>query len=340
MTHKSRGFEMKYEYEVFDSHAHPGFEKKDIEKRTGCLFFWFVDPSAATAEMGLVRQFRRLLGDKDPYKVITKPEEIPIDFSVGNWIESMDDAGVSHCMLQGLNTESGPFPDPTSGETFPPLITQKWHVPNEYIKKEFIDKYPNRFVAVGGVNPRAGIEKAVKQVEDAKKHGFLGIKFHTASAGYPNDKKVYPIYKRCLELDLHVEFHTGVEGIPGTREKYQDPIFIDDVAMDFPKLRIVVLHCGLYKNPTQAVWLVIKHPNVYTDITPAHPTWMQLKYMWDLEHLRFLEYMIPDKVFFGTDIPMGWPHRIYVDHIRHLPLSEGFKKKLLRDNARRFYLGE
>jgi len=312
----------KEEYEVIDSHGHPGFEKKDIEKRPGCLEASWIGEEF---ENRVMYDARLALGDAEPFKPLTRVDEIP-DFSVETWIKSMDQAGVRVHVLQSLNCLSAP--------------PRNWrlHVSNEYVKKEFIDKYPDRFVAVGGVNPRDSLEDRIKQVEDAKSKGFKGIKIHTPTGGYPNDpEKCYPIYERCLELDLHVEIHTGTEGWPGVRLKYMDPLFIDDIANDFPKLRILQLHCGSFFNPRIALWNVMRHKNVFTDITPAHPTIMQLKYHWDIEHLRVMEYLIPDKVFFGTDFPFVFPHKPSVDHIRKIPLTAEFKKKLLRENAIRFY---
>ena len=64
---------------------------------------------------------------------------------------------------------------------------------------------------------------------------------------------------------------------------------------------------------------------------------MQFKYYWDLEHLRFLEYMMPDKVFFGTDFPYILPiYKFAVDYLMNLPLSQEFKQKLMGDNFRKF----
>jgi predicted TIM-barrel fold metal-dependent hydrolase len=309
-------------YKIIDSHAHAGLEKKDIEKRAGCLYFWLGSSLAAQGLMGL----REKIGESDPYKILTKAEEIP-DYSVEHWIKFMDEAGVSHIVLQCMNTQS----DPPSN--------WKWHVPNRYVKEEFVTKYPDRFIAIGGVNFRMGPEVSLDQVEEAKELGFPGIKIHTPTGGYPHDReKCYPIYEKCLELGLHVEIHTGVEELPGTRKKYQDPVFIDDIAVDFTDLKILQLHCGMFYNPMLALSNVFTHPNVYTDITVPVPSWMAFRYHWDLEHMRFMEFFIPDKVFFGSDV--GPSHTIYgsmIDHIQNLPLSEDFKRKLFLENAKKFF---
>jgi predicted TIM-barrel fold metal-dependent hydrolase len=311
--------------EIFDAHTHPGFEKKDIEKRSGFLEMWLGDTTASRIFMDI----RAGLGDPEPYKVITKAEELP-DFGVEDWIRIMDENNVTHCVLQCMNCVSDP------------PLNYKWQMPYEYVKEEFIDKYPGRFIGIGGVNCKLGAKEAVKQVEKAKEFGFKGIKIFTPYGPYPNDReKCYPVYEKCLELGLHVEIHTGTEETPGARAKYQDPVFIDDVAMDFSDLKILQLHCGFMNRREHALWNVITHPNVYTDVTWSNPKWLYYKYTNDLEHFRFLEAFMPDKVFYGTDFPINLSvYRSYIDHILQLPLTDEFKRKLMRDNARKFYLGD
>ncbi len=68
---------------------------------------------------------------------------------------------------------------------------------------------------------------------------------------------------------------------------------------------------------------------------------MNLKYFWDFDHFRVLEYYLPDKVFFGTDYPLSLPvYRAMIDNIRLMPLSGEFKRKLLHDNAAKVFLGK
>jgi hypothetical protein len=101
--------------------------------------------------------------------------------------------------------------------------------------------------------------------------------------------------------------------------------------------RTMQLHCGVFNNPMMGLWNVMKHDNLYTDITIPHPTLMQFKYYWDMDHLRFLEFFMPDKVFYGTDFPLTLPvYRAMVDNIMNLPLSMEFKHKLMGNNFRKF----
>ena len=310
------------EYKIIDMHVHPGFEKKDIEKRPGCAGAWLSDRR-------WYMDVRAALGDPDPYCKLNDISEIP-DWSVEKWIELMDMHNVSHAVLCGMDTQSEP------------PANWRWLVPNDYIKKEFLDPYPDRFLAVGGINYGQDTEAAIKQVEDAHDKGFIGIKMFTPHGGYPNDrKKCYPIYERAQQLGLQTHIHTGWENVPGYRIKYCDPMYIDDIATDFPDMIICQLHCGLMINPSTAIMNASHHPNVYTDVSHSFPTRMNLKYFWDFDHFRVLEYYLPDKVFFGTDWPLSLPvYRAMIDNIRFMPLTGEFKRKLFHDNAARVFLGQ
>ncbi len=187
---------------VFDSHIHPGFEKKGIEKRPGCMRLWLAKEGVTSATQIAMRI---ALGDPNPTKPITCADDIP-EFSVETWIKLMNDNGVEKALLMGMDTISDP------------PYNEPWHVPMEYIKEEFLDKYPDRFVAVAGINVKASKEARMETLYKAKELGFKGVKIHTPTAGYPNDvERCYPVYEKCVELGLHVEIHKGQEEIPGTR---------------------------------------------------------------------------------------------------------------------------
>ncbi len=316
--------EFKIDFKIIDTHAHPGFEKNDIEKRPGCADLWIVDPDHPVNAQ-LFRGIALTLGLPDPGEV-TKVEQIP-DFSVEHWIQFMDEVGISHMGCQAMDSESDP------------PYNWRWQVPYEYVKEEFLDKYPDRFWGIGGIHYKLGVEHSLEQVEKAKEFGFIGVKMFTPMEGYPHDEeKCYPIYERCVKLGLHVEIHTGVESCPGARFKYCDPIFINDIARDFPDLKILQIHCGMVINPEMALWNCNLHSNVYTDITGFHSR-HNPKYTYNADLLRLMEEKIPDKVWFGSDFPVFVTayHEI-LQWIKELPLGAEFKRKLLRDNAENFYL--
>ena len=308
----------------FDSHGHAGLEKIGIADRPGCTDFWCGNSVVSRTMMGA----RAALGDPNPFSIISKAEECP-PLSPETFVQHMDAANIEAMCLQCIHGVSDPYPGRPQGWT--------WYVPNEYVKKSFVDAFPGRFTAVGGVHTRYGVQAALDMVLSAYECGFPGLKFHTATSGYPNQQSMYPVYENCVALGLHVQFHTGCEELPGTRTKYQSPLFLDDVAMDFPELKILQLHCGCFNNVEMGLWNVMKHENLYTDITTPVPTLMHFRQYFDLDHMRFLEFFMPDKVFMGTDYPMTLPfYKTLFDNIMQLPVGMQFKQKLTGDNFRKF----
>ncbi|MCL4554137.1 MAG: amidohydrolase family protein, partial [Actinobacteria bacterium] len=88
---------------------------------------------------------------------------------------------------------------------------------------------------------------------------------------FANDRAMYPVYARAEELRLPCTFHTGTSRIPGTRLKYADPMYLDDVAVDFPELPILMAHSGRGVWYGHAAMLATFHPNVYLEISGLPP---------------------------------------------------------------------
>jgi len=315
----------EFSFPIIDPHAHPGYERKGIDARPGCLENWLGTSHDRERVQGMSRAMAMAIGFPDPGPM-NKSVDLP-DFTVGHWIEFMDRIGISHMGLQAMDTESDP------------PISFRWLVPYEYVKEEFLDRHPERFWGIAGIHYKLGAKNAVKQIERAKRLGFIGIKMFPPYEGYPNDRKLcYPVYEKCLQYGMHVEIHTGNEGMPGARYKYCDPVCINDIAVDFPELRIVQLHCGMGMNPESAIWNCRFHENVYTDIS-GFLVRHNPKYAHYADLIRLMEELIPNKVWFASDFPVwAMTYEDTLRQIKNLPISLEFQFKLLRENAERFYL--
>jgi len=165
---------------------------------------------------------------------------------------------------------------------------------------ELSQRYPNRIIAFAGVDPRRKnglrlFEKAVKE------WGAKGLKLHPLSGFYLNDPSVYPLYEKAQELGVPVLVHLGTDP-PPWRNKYGQPIYLDDVAIDFPNLKIIGAHMGgIWEN--EAVQLASIHPNLYLDLSTKH---RQLdKYPLDFYQglRRVLDRLGTGKLMFGSDYP-------------------------------------
>jgi predicted TIM-barrel fold metal-dependent hydrolase len=160
-------------------------------------------------------------------------------------------------------------------------------------------------------------------------HGARGLKLYPSyQFYYPNDPRVYPLYELCQRARIPVLLHIGSSVMPGTRIKYCDPIHLDDVAVDFPDLTIVMAHGGRGFWYDVCSFLAAHKPNMYIDVTGLVPGRL-------LEHFPDLE-RLSSKVVFGTDWPaMPKSVKFNADVIAGLGLSDLALRRILRENAAR-----
>lgn len=156
-------------------------------------------------------------------------------------------------------------------------------------------------------------------------HGFKGIKLYpTYNYFYPNDPIMYPLYSEAEKLSIPILFHTGSSIFQNSRIKYGNPIFFDDVAVDFPNLKIIMAHGGRGPWYDEALTMVRLHKNIYIDVAGLPPQKL-LEFFPDLE--RFAH-----KFVFGTD----WPNvdvKRNIEKINQLPISREAIKRILGENA-------
>ena len=163
--------------------------------------------------------------------------------------------------------------------------------------------------------------------------GLRLIKLHPPHQSFfPNaylsgTRELEMLYRAAEENGIPLMFHTGTSVFPGARIKYGDPIYLDDVAVDFPRLTILLAHGGRPLWMDTAFFLVRRHPNVYLDISSIPPKSL-------LECFPRLE-QIAAKTLFGTDWPgPGVPDvGQNLEQFRALPLSEKAKEAILSRTA-------
>ena len=157
--------------------------------------------------------------------------------------------------------------------------------------------------------------------------GFRGVKLYpTYNYFYPNDAALYPLYGAAQELGMPVMYHTGLSVFQNSRIKYGNPIFLDDVAVDFPDLTLVMSHGGRGPWYDEAMTMLRVHKNAYIDITGLPPRKL-LQYFPDLP--RFA-----DKFLFGTD----WPSvdmRRNAEAVAALPLPPEAIRGILGETAKK-----
>jgi predicted TIM-barrel fold metal-dependent hydrolase len=156
--------------------------------------------------------------------------------------------------------------------------------------------------------------------------GFRGLKLYPSyQQYYPNDARIYPLYARAQSLRIPVLLHMGSSVFAGSRLKYANPLYLDDVAVDFPELVLIQSHSGRPIWYETAFTLARLHANVFMEVAGLPPQRL-LTYFPELERLA-------DKVIYGSDWPGVPTIRENIQTIRELPIAEDAKRKILGDNA-------
>ncbi len=196
--------------------------------------------------------------------------------------------------------------------------------------------YPDRLLPFGGLDPRGEDVRGAME-ELLSTYEVRGIKLHPphqlfAADGYRGDVKgLETVYSMAEEQGVPVMIHTGTSIFPGARSRLGDPLALDDVAVDFPKLKIIMAHGGRPFWTEEAFFLLRRHPNIYLDISSIPPRRL-------LDYFPRLE-AVAHKTLFGSD----WPGpqvpgiRKNLDDVLALPLSEEAKRNIAERTALRLF---
>jgi predicted TIM-barrel fold metal-dependent hydrolase len=207
---------------------------------------------------------------------------------------------------------------------------------NDWIAN-FTRGHRDRLVAVGSVNPLHELD-ARAEINRVLDLGIGMIKIHPPHQLFsPNAYRgelwqLAEVYRECEARGVPVMFHTGTSVFPRARNVFADPMPVDDVAIDFPKLKIILAHAGRPLYGETALFLARRHPNVHIDVSGIPPKSLP-KYFPRLAQ-------VADKVLWGTDWPsMGVVSlRRNIDEFRALGLGEELERKVFWDNAARLFV--
>lgn len=279
----------------------------------GAIDYW----CNAFTEDALNRNWRQ---QPEMFEVVTwwGLEDRLVSRTVPEWVAHMDAGGVDTVLIPSAKMAS--------------YETQQmiWDVSEEEVA-DLAAQAPGRIHGLFGINPREGMA-GVRRLEEWAKRGdgvFVGAHLHTYGFALPIDhRRYYPFYAKCSELGLPVVIQVGhsAERMPSALAR---PVLLDDIALDFPDLKLVGAHTGWpwVEEMTAAAW---KHKNVYIGTSAHHPRY------WDPALVRFADSRGRGKVLFGTD----WPVVDYADGlaaIDQLGLRDSAKQLLVEDAAREVF---
>jgi hypothetical protein len=167
----------------------------------------------------------------------------------------------------------------------------------------------------------------------ARDHGVRGFKFHpNLQAFSPNDREFYPIYEAIQAAAVPALFHTGHSGIGtglpgggGIRLKYSNPMLVDDVAVDFPRLKIVLAHPS-FPWQDEAISIALHKQQVYIDLSGWSPKYFPPQLV------RYANTQLRDRVLFGSDYPLITPDRWLAD-FEQADFKDEVRPLILKENA-------
>lgn len=198
--------------------------------------------------------------------------------------------------------------------------------------------YPGRFILPAVINPLDGM-RGVRELERlVKEDGARALRVSALFNGIPaSDKHYYPLYAKCVELDIPVRIYSSMTYANDRPYDLGHPRHLDEIAIDFPELRIVA-GLGGWPWVNEMVALVRRHPNLYVDTAAHHPRYFsQPGSGWEML-LQFGNTLMQDKVMVGLSRYLfAQPFPDLIAHYEALPLKEKVIEKWLYSNAKTFF---
>jgi predicted TIM-barrel fold metal-dependent hydrolase len=200
---------------------------------------------------------------------------------------------------------------------------------------DFCRTHGPRYVGFAGVDPHKGMQ-AVRELEHAVKElGLKGLNIQCFEHKLPiNDKLLYPLYAKCVELDIPVNIHCGMNFSTQSLMAYGQPYLLDEVMVHFPELRVCAAPPG-WPWVNELVGVAWKQPNLSIGLVFVRPKYLAVENSGYEPLLQFGRTLLQDKIIFGS----GFPTLSVLDsvsEIEQLPIEETVKDKWLYGNAARF----
>lgn len=222
---------------------------------------------------------------------------LPEEGTLEEWVRAFRAEGVERAVFTGRQSEG------TSGHD----------VSNEYVA-DVARRFPGVVIGFAGINPLQGMT-SVRAVEYAVRElGLKGVSIDPyGGLVAPNDRRLYPIYAKCAELDVPVVVTCGPLPFPGPRLSHGDVRGIDDVACDFPELTIVIDHSG-WPWVTETIAILFRHDNVFID------TSLYMHLPGTTQFAEAANSIVPDRILFASCYPIV-PVSTAIERVTRLPFT-------------------
>lgn len=191
----------------------------------------------------------------------------------------------------------------------------------------YVRDHPDRLLAFGGVHPRLGGDaaRARREVRSLHERGIRAVKVHPShQLVHANDHargnaRLGAIYETCQELGMPVMVHTGTSMFPGARNRFGNPLELDDVCVDFPDLKVIMAHGGRPLWTAEANFVLRRFDNLWLDVSSIPPKRFP-------EWFPRMQEMLP-RFLYGSDWPGPGPKNLG-DNARAYRADLGLPKPL------------
>jgi predicted TIM-barrel fold metal-dependent hydrolase len=209
-------------------------------------------------------------------------------------------------------------------------------VSNEEVA-ELAAEHADVMIPFASVDPGRG-QDAIREARRLIEHyGVKGFKFHPQyQEFFPNERSAYPLYEVIAAAGLPALFHTGHSGMGtgmrgggGIRLKYGNPMDVDDVAVDFPDMPIILAHPS-WPWQDEALSMALHKPQVYIDLSGWSPKYFPPQLV------QFANTQLKHKILFGSDYPLITPDR-WLEDFKSIKIRDEVRPLILKENAVRLF---
>jgi predicted TIM-barrel fold metal-dependent hydrolase len=262
---------------------------------------WIQHPTGPFLAHDMFASLRRWM------KLEVVPDQIPVELTLA----ALDSAGVTKALTSAWYGPDGPL------------------LSNDEVAAT-VKAAPDRFAGIGSVNLYRPMDAVRELRRCVKELGFVGLRQLPWLWGLPpNDRRYYPIYAECVELQVPFCLQVGHAGPLRPSDPGRPIPYLDEVACEFPELRIVGGHIG-YPWTDEMISLATKYENVYIDTSAYTPE----RYPESL--VRFMKGPGRHKVLFGSNFPMIQPAKC-LGQLDALALSDDVRRLFLYTNAKKVF---
>lgn len=240
------------------------------------------------------------------------------EMTLEQWFDACDDAGIGLTVIKGRDVET----------TFGGRVT------NEAVA-DVVAAHPGRFIGFAGVDPNKGMT-AIRELEHAVRNlGLKGLNLQCFENKLAvDDRRMYPIYAKCVELDIPVNIHVGVNFSLQSSPDFGRPEMLDRVLCDFPELRVCASPPG-WPWVQELLAVAWRHPNLWIGLVAIRPKLLNVEHSGYGPLMQYGRTILKDRMIVGTAWPMMPMDRV-IDEVRNLPIDSDIADRWLSGNARAF----